>query len=118
MLKVCLHIQACLCVTKSACVYFPFTLSKLISERRIWDGVSQQVLTGGMTLEVQQHTSNKTGGGVFIRQTGLGFGVPYQAMGACFMLENSHCETQELTENDSMMKKRPRWAHSFWCSFC
>lgn len=64
-----------------------------------------------MTLEMQrfqQHTSNKTGGGVFIRQTGLGFGVPYQAMGACFMLENSHCETQELTENDSMMKKRPR----------
>lgn len=64
-----------------------------------------------MTLEIQsfqKHTGNKTGGGVFIHQTGLGFGVPYQAMGACFMLENSPCETQELTENDSRMKKRPR----------
>lgn len=60
----------------------------------------------------QQHTDNNTGGGVcvqvFIHQTGLGFGVPFQVMGACFKRKNIHRGSQEVTENDSGMKKRPR----------
>lgn len=69
-------------------LYFLFILSQLISERRIWDCVSQKVLTARMTQEMQsfqQHNGNDAGRRVWARacihQTGLGFGVAHQATG-------------------------------------
>lgn len=94
--------------------YFQFILSELISKRRIWDGVSQQVLTAGMTQETQsfqQHNGNDTGRRVWeracIHQTGLGFGVAHQATGLVLWDKTVSVSHKNLRENDNLMKSSP-----------